>query len=85
MTCWCSAWAIRYPGFHVVHPFKRSLPLNYPLGSPDERFENYVNHWIGLVQRGKLPRFYDYWILGKTVGDRGPRWSIIRDVLHWID
>jgi Na+/H+-dicarboxylate symporter len=80
-----SAWTIRYPGFHVVNPFTRSLPLNYPLGSPDERFESYINHWIGLVGRGKLPRFYDHWILGKTATESGPRWCIARDVLHWIN
>jgi Na+/H+-dicarboxylate symporter len=80
-----SAWTIRYPGFHVVNPFKRSLPLNYPLGPHDERFEDYINHWIGLVQRDKLPVLYDHWILGKTAKERAPRWSIIRNVLHWTE
>jgi ABC-type amino acid transport substrate-binding protein len=80
-----SAWTIRYPAFHVVNPFRRKLPLNYPLGSPDERFESYVNHWIGIVRHDKLPLFYDHWILGKTALESGPRWSVIRDVLHWID
>jgi hypothetical protein len=28
---------------------------------------------------------YDHWILGKTANQRQPRWSIIRNVLHWVD
>jgi hypothetical protein len=30
-------------------------------------------------------RIYDYWILGKGVERAGPRWSVIRDVLGWIE
>ena len=28
---------------------------------------------------------YDYWILGRDAENQEPRWSIIRDVLHWVD
>ncbi len=28
---------------------------------------------------------YDYWILGKEVEAKEPRWSVIRNVLHWIE
>ena len=28
---------------------------------------------------------YDYWILGKNVRQQEHRWSVIRDVLHWVD
>jgi hypothetical protein len=27
---------------------------------------------------------YDYWILGKNAVPTPPRWSVIRNVLHWV-
>jgi hypothetical protein len=30
-----------------------------------------------------VTRAYDYWILGKGADNRGPRWSILRNVLGW--
>ncbi len=81
-----SAWAVLHPGFHVVRPLDRALPLVYPLGSPDEPFESYINHWIELARKNNtMDELYSYWIEGKTDRERVPRWSVIRDVLHWID
>ena len=43
-----------------------------------------VDEWVvfatsdGLVQRA-----YDYWVLGRGAEEKGPRWSIMRDVLGW--
>jgi hypothetical protein len=34
---------------------------------------------------GTMQEYYDRWILGKTADARKPRWSLIRDVLHWVD
>jgi len=28
---------------------------------------------------------YEYWILGKGSEKKAPRWSVIRDVLGWVD
>ena len=27
----------------------------------------------------------EYWILGSATERRGPRWSVIRDELGWVD
>ena len=27
---------------------------------------------------------YDYWILGKNAVPKSPRWSVLRNVLHWV-
>jgi hypothetical protein len=32
-----------------------------------------------------MQEYYDHWILGKIVGAGEPRWSVIRDVLQWVD
>ena len=30
-------------------------------------------------------QLYEYWILGRATEDTGPRWSVIRDVLGWVE
>jgi len=32
-----------------------------------------------------LDRLYEHWILARSPEDSPPRWSVIRDVLHWVD
>jgi hypothetical protein len=45
-----------------------------------------VNTWVELKKRdGTIRRTYDHWILGKGAQRTGPRWCVIRDVLHWVD
>jgi hypothetical protein len=34
----------------------------------------------GTIDRGR-----DYWVLGRGAEATGPRWSIIRNVLGWVD
>lgn len=83
-----AAWTLLYPEFQVVNPFKEpvTLPLVYTLGGTDPEFETFLNHWIELNSKSKsTERLYEYWILGKDVVKQKPRWSIVHDVLHWID
>ena len=34
---------------------------------------------------GTIDALYGHWILGKYAVKREPRWSVIRNVLHWVD
>ncbi len=44
-----------------------------------------VDYWLAMEERsGALKAKYDYWVLGKETEHRAPRWSVIRDVLHWV-
>jgi len=36
-------------------------------------------------RNGTLDRLYDHWILGRSPEADSRRWSVIRDVLHWVD
>ena len=46
----------------------------------------YVNHWIEVRRRnGTFDRLYEHWILGRSPEADSKRWSVIRDVLHWVD
>ena len=82
-----SAWTLLYPNFQVVTPFPRNiaLPLVYPF-QDDALLDEVLDHWIELKQNdGTFEDAYDYWILGKGAEQKEPRWSIIRNVLHWVD
>ncbi len=81
-----SAWTLLYPQFSVVvpEPTIMKIPLAYPIGRHDAAFASFINTWIDLKRKdGTMTSLYDYWILGRDAEPRKPRWSIIRDVLHW--
>jgi Na+/H+-dicarboxylate symporter len=83
-----SAWTIAYPGYSVVVPrdLRIAVPLVYALPREDRDFQHFINHWIDMVRRdGTIDRFYDHWVLGRQDRDRPPRWSIMRDVLGWVE
>jgi len=36
-------------------------------------------------KNGTIQELYDHWILGRNAQPTQPRWSVIRNVLHWVD
>jgi len=83
-----SAWTLRFPDYAVVvpQPVQVKWPLAYPLREGGGDFENYVDRWIDIVQGAMVYQIlYDHWILGLTARPETPRWSVIRNVLHWVD
>ena len=79
---------MRYPAFTVAIPQPDVLtaPVAYPLARGDEDLAAFLNLWIELKKQDKtIPALYDYWILGKNAVPQKPRWSVVRNVLHWID
>jgi len=45
-----------------------------------------VNEWVVFATNdGIIDRAYDYWILGRGAEEKQPRWSILRNVLGWVD
>jgi ABC-type amino acid transport substrate-binding protein len=70
----------------VPEPGIVKIPLAYPVARRDMDFAAFLNTWIELKRRdGTIDALYNHWILGKQVGKRQPRWSIMRDVLHWVE
>jgi ABC-type amino acid transport substrate-binding protein len=52
----------------------------------DRQFLDFINAWLGLQKtNGTLDQLYDKWILGKVDKQKELRWSVIRNVLHWVD
>jgi ABC-type amino acid transport substrate-binding protein len=83
-----SAWTLMHPQFSVVVPSgtRVRIPLGYPVAARDETFASFINTWIELKQKdGTVEALFDYWVKGLRAAPAKPRWSIIRDVLHWID
>jgi Na+/H+-dicarboxylate symporter/ABC-type amino acid transport substrate-binding protein len=83
-----SAWTLRYPAYTVVVPAPDPIkvPLAYPIGRRDAAMAQFVNTWIALKRKdGTFDAAYRHWILGHDATPDRPRWSIVRDVLHWME
>jgi hypothetical protein len=52
----------------------------------DQDLADYTNALIDLNKRdGTLTKLYDYWVFGRFATRAQPRWSVIRNVLHWVN
>ena len=83
-----SAWTLVYPQFTVAVPKPDiiSIPLAYPVARSNKDFAAFVSTWVGLKQKdGTMEKTFDHWILGKGSEKKEPRWSVIRDVLGWVE
>jgi Na+/H+-dicarboxylate symporter/ABC-type amino acid transport substrate-binding protein len=83
-----SAFTLKYPAYSVVVPGPEPIkvPLAYPIGKRDEPLARFVNTWIALKRKdGTIDAAYQHWILGHDATPSRPRWSIVRDVLHWVE
>jgi Na+/H+-dicarboxylate symporter/ABC-type amino acid transport substrate-binding protein len=82
-----SAWSLLYPEYTVVVPSPAiALPLSYAMARGDRDLVDYVNALVELKKSdGTLKKLYNYWVLGRFAAETQPRWSVIRNVLHWTD
>jgi ABC-type amino acid transport substrate-binding protein len=82
-----AAWTLVYPDYTVVNPLQRrdSAPVSMAIGGFDVVLDDTLNTWIRLMRMdGTLDKLFDHWMLGKNTKPRQPRWSIVRDLLHWM-
>jgi Na+/H+-dicarboxylate symporter len=83
-----AAFARSHPGITAVVPQGLSNPflLTYLMPPGSEVMVHFVNYWLELRRAdGMRAREANYWILGRPRAVAPPRWSILRDVLHWKD
>ena len=60
--------------------------LAYPVAGRDQDFAAFMSSWIDLKKAdGTIDRAYAHWILGRDSEPQRPRWSVIRDVLGWVE
>jgi ABC-type amino acid transport substrate-binding protein len=83
-----SVLTLLYPKFTVVVPEPGivKIPLAYPVARHDQDWASFLNTWIELKRRdGTIDALYRHWILGEDAVKRQPHWSIIRNLLHWVE
>ena len=70
----------------VPEPAVVKVPLAYVIGGRDNGLATLIDTWIDLKKKdGTISSLYNHWILGRSAAPRPPRWSIARDLLHWIE
>lgn len=82
-----AAYTYRYPRYTVTKvPTETKIPTSYALPKGDIEMMEFVSSWVELKQiEGTTDQLYQYWMLGGVTKKKEPRWSVIKDVLHWVD
>ncbi|QYJ86990.1 cation:dicarboxylase symporter family transporter [Shewanella mesophila] len=82
-----SAWTLFFPGYGIALLENQvQYPVAYAVAQDNQSLLNYVNNWQKLRKvDGHQQKLYNYWMLGKGAVEEKPRWSVIRDVLHWVE
>src|SRR5215470_17757163 len=80
------AIARSHPGIIAVVPKDVSNPflLTYLMPPHSDEMVHFVSYWLDLRKAdGMHTRELKYWLLGQPRTQATPRWSVVRDVLHW--
>jgi ABC-type amino acid transport substrate-binding protein len=82
-----AAWSLLYPAYSVVVPEGvLMVPVAFLLPKGEEELADFLKIWTEIKKNDKtIAHLYDYWVLGKQTKHKAPRWSVIRDVLHWVE
>lgn len=81
-------WCLGHPEFTTLS-YHKQLGIRYfayPVKTGSFDTINFIDHWLVLKRlSGFTDAQKDYWISGKRPNEKAQRWSIIRNVLHWVD
>jgi ABC-type amino acid transport substrate-binding protein len=83
-----AALTILYPGFDLVVPRPAAFfPVAYAVGRGNTDLLEAFNAWLLAKQsEGTVDKLYRHWMLGGAAEvEKAPRWSIIRNVLGWVE
>jgi ABC-type amino acid transport substrate-binding protein len=83
-----AAWTLVYPAYSVAVPFPEwKAPVAVAMATAPSDLNGFVDAWLELAKRdGTVDRYFSYWVMGEEPPERHvPRWSILRDVLGWVD
>jgi ABC-type amino acid transport substrate-binding protein len=91
---WQEQEAVHWLAYHPKFSVASTVPslgvdtLAYAVSNHSEKLLNYLNQWLQLKEaEGFTEKQYNLWVLGKTseFSPIEPRWSFIRNVLHWTN
>jgi Na+/H+-dicarboxylate symporter/ABC-type amino acid transport substrate-binding protein len=81
------SWVVAHPPYAVVVPTPQ-IETNlyaYPMAHDAYELLHFTDYWLRLQKvNGVTERNHKKWVQGKAEPPP-PRWSIIRNVLHWVD
>lgn len=81
-------WSLQHPGFAIVN-FDGLIGKQYfayPMQNYDFAWQSFVNNWLYLKEQSSFTKLQkEYWMEGKKPSFPQKRWSVIRNVLHWVD
>lgn len=83
-----SAYTLIHPRYDVVVPEFPQPPLYLAYAAPKDQtaWVLFLNNWLLMEEKsGGQQMQYDYWVTGKNAVVAQPRWSVLRDVLHWVE
>ncbi len=82
-----SAWTLLYPSNTVAVPQPAvKFPVSYILPENSSELRDIFDVWLKLKQEdGTINSLYKYWVKGHVKSTLEPRWSIIRNLLGWVD
>ena len=83
-----STWTLIYPEYSIAVPQPDVLaaPVSIAMADDAESLAHFINAWLRLKREDKtLDQLYAYWVLGRGSQPRQPRWSVIRNVLGWVE
>jgi len=83
-----AAWTLLHPDYTVVvpQPDPVKIPTAFGLALDADELTDAVNEWVVFASNeGMIDRAYDYWILGQGAVVKQPRWSVVRDMLGWVE
>jgi ABC-type amino acid transport substrate-binding protein len=82
-----AAWTLLYPRFTLVVPKPTVFtPQGFGVARGNQSLAQTLDAWIIEEKaKGTVDALYRYWMLGDAAESaKPPRWSVIRDVLHWV-
>ena len=82
-----AAYAFRYPRYTVIMAERPTrVPAAYALPRGEPEWQEVVNNWVRLKGAdGSIEMLYRYWMMGGATESKAPRWSVLRNVLGWVD
>jgi ABC-type amino acid transport substrate-binding protein len=83
-----TAWTLLHPHFTVAvpQPDRLRVPVAYAVARDAGSLRDVLDTWIVLKQRDDtIARLYAYSVLGSDESIAPPRWSVVRNVLGWVD
>ena len=64
----------------------RLAHFGYAVDRRDQDLRLYLDTWLASRRLdGTIDELYRYWMLGEVGETQPPRWSVIRDVLGWVE